>query len=205
MRSTSPILTTAFHGDDPCEGLPEVEAETLLVRRAIGDPAAFGEIYRLHYPIIGAYLFRRSGDEHATEDMLAEVFLAALKALPKFKAGEVPLRFWLYRIATNTANMRWRELARRAETVADEPDDEPIAVGEGPDEVLHRNEARASARRALLLLPAELQSVLSLFYFQDLSVEDIARVLECPAGTVKSHLSRARDAFTLALRRRSRS
>jgi RNA polymerase sigma-70 factor (ECF subfamily) len=54
----------------------------------------------------------------------------------------------------------------------------------------------------LLALPPDLQDVLSLYYFQDLPVEDVARVLECPAGTVKSRLSRARDAFTLALNRR---
>jgi RNA polymerase sigma-70 factor (ECF subfamily) len=204
MNHSAPALEFAL----PAEGTPHAsasEAEVLLVQRAVADPAAFTEIYRLHYPMIGAYLFRRCGDEHATEDMLAEVFLAALKALPKFRAGDVPLRFWLYRIATNVANLRWRELAQRAEIANEDEDLELVAHGEGPDDVLERKEACASTQRALLSLPADLQAVLSLYYFQDLCIEDVARVLECPEGTVKSRLSRARDAFTLALQRRSRS
>jgi RNA polymerase sigma-70 factor (ECF subfamily) len=133
--------------------------------------------------------------------MLAEVFLAALQSLKHFRARGVPLRFWLYRIATNAANQRWRELARRAEET-NGPDADAQAGSACPSEELERSEARQSAQRALLALPPDLQDVLSLYYFQDLPVEDVARVLECPVGTVKSRLSRARDAFTLALNRR---
>ncbi len=205
MNSTSPALALAVTGDESISPGTNSEADALLVERAIADPTAFTEIYRRHYPAIGAYLFRRCGDAHATEDMLAEVFLAALKGLSGYRSRGVPLRFWLYRIATNVANLRWRELARRAENASDEFDPDAVAHGEGPDEALERKEALASTQRALLSLPAELQDVLSLHYFQDLCVDDIARVLECPSGTVKSRLSRARDAFTFALQRRRRS
>jgi RNA polymerase sigma-70 factor (ECF subfamily) len=204
MTSSTPSLGLVLPAEDMRTD-SSTGSDASLVERARTDPAAFAQIYRQHYSTLGAYLFRRSGDEHATEDMLAEVFLAAIQGLHRFRDRGLPVRFWLYRIATNVANRRWRELSRRAEGVGAEIDADTCARDAGPAEEAVRDESRRAAQRALLALPAELQSVLSLYYFQDLCVEDIARVLECPEGTVKSRLSRARDAFTLALQRRNRS
>jgi RNA polymerase sigma-70 factor (ECF subfamily) len=178
-------------------------SEADLIERARTDPAAFAEIYRHHYASVGTYLWRRCGDAHATEDMLGEVFLSALKGLSRFRSRGVPLRFWLYRIATNVANRRWRELASRAEEPADGTDADVFGAECSPGDELERDESREAAQRALLALTPDLQAVLSLHYIQDLSTEDVARILECPVGTVKSRLSRARTAFTLALERRS--
>jgi DNA-directed RNA polymerase specialized sigma24 family protein len=100
------------------------ERERRLIERARTDRDAFAVLYREHYEAIGGYLFRRIGDVHASEDLLGDVFLSALQALPRFEPRGVPFRAWLLRIATYAAN-RWarangrrpRPLSERAEVV----------------------------------------------------------------------------------------
>ena len=90
----SDVMTQA--GDDA--------SEREAVARAQRDPRAFAALYRAHYDAIGGYLYRRTGDAHATEDLLSEVFLKALQSLSRYRSRGVPFRFWLLRIATNAAN-----------------------------------------------------------------------------------------------------
>jgi RNA polymerase sigma-70 factor (ECF subfamily) len=168
-------------------------AEVLLIERAQRDRAAFAELYRLHYAAIGGYLYRRCGDVHATEDMLAETFLSALRALPRFRPGGVPFRHWLYRIATNVANRRARRLRRRPMPL-EEPH-ELVDPSSQPDAPAFDRDLVA----AVLALPAAQQAVLALHYVEGLSVGEVASVLRCRPGTVKSRLARARDALARRL------
>jgi RNA polymerase sigma-70 factor (ECF subfamily) len=156
-----------------------------LVARAQADPEAFAAIYRLHYSTIGRYLYRRVGDRTAAEDLVAETFLIALREIRRFQWRGVPVLHWLFRIATHAAN-RWAR-RRRFLDLAHIP--EGIA-GEAPD--------RMFLHKALRRLPSRFQEVLALHYLAELPVVDVARLLGVPPGTVKSRLSRARD----ALRRR---
>ena len=90
----------------------ESQAEARLIERAKTDPAAYGVLYRLHYGAIAQYLFRRTGDYHAAEDLACETFMAAYRSMPRYQSRGIDFRSWLYRIATNNAN-RWARRQRR--------------------------------------------------------------------------------------------
>jgi RNA polymerase sigma-70 factor (ECF subfamily) len=143
---------------------------------------------------LAGYVYRRTGDEHATDDIVSEVFLAALRHLPGYRHRGVPIRYWLYRIATNVVN-RWVRRRRSGLTVdmAVDPDERAVAGDNGEPVAI-----REFAQQALLKLSPKHQAVLSLHYLEGLSVQEVAAVVGCRVGTVKSRLSRARD----ALRRR---
>jgi RNA polymerase sigma-70 factor (ECF subfamily) len=160
-----------------------------MIERAQADRAHFAELYREHYPAIGSYLYRRCGDVHATEDMLSETFLSALRALPRFRIGRVPLRHWLYRIATNVANKRARKLRTRFEEL-----ELPQVIVDPSSQFSAPALDRGLVRALLALSPAH-QTALTLHYVEGLRVEEIAAVLRCSPGTVKSRLSRAREAL----------
>jgi len=171
------------------------DSDRTLVTRAQRDAAAFAEIYRRNCHAIAGYILRRIGDRHATDDLVAEVFLAAMRALPRYRYRGVPLRAWLYRIATNTVN-RWAKRNPWRNTVSlgldREPHESPAAASPSGEDVAGH---AARARRAMLSLSLKHQSVLALHYLEDLSLEEVAVVLGCRVGTVKSRLSRARDAL----------
>ena len=167
------------------------ESGTALIERAKHDRNAFAILYRQHYQRIANYLYRRTGDAHATEDLVADVFLAALRHLPRYRQRGVPFRCWLYRIASNAAN-RWARQRRKAlrsletDVVADQPSG-PSVAADGFD--VER------AQRLLLELQPRYQTVLALHYLEGLSVQEVSQVVCCRVGTVKSRLSRARQAL----------
>ncbi|MBN2446560.1 MAG: RNA polymerase sigma factor [Phycisphaerae bacterium] len=173
--------------------------EYLLIERAANDREAFATLYRQHYPLLCNHVYRRTGDRHATEDLVSEVFLAALRALPRYRYRGVPLKFWLLRIATNLVN-RWARRRVRLATVplpanqVGDPGPAPASKS-GEHDVEH-------ARDALLKLSPQHQAALALHYFEGLAVKDVAIVMGCRVGTVKSRLARARDALRDALNER---
>jgi RNA polymerase sigma-70 factor (ECF subfamily) len=173
-------------------------AEAALVERARREPQAFAELYRMHYSAVGRYLFRRTGDAHATEDLLSEVFLAALRGIGGFRSRGIPFRYWLLRIATNAAN---REAARRGPELR--PLESAAGAAAAPDPILgnpHLDDRQRAVLSALRTLGAKHQSVLSLHYLQELKIEEIALVLGCRPGTVKSRLARARAVLAARIR-----
>jgi RNA polymerase sigma factor (sigma-70 family) len=166
--------------------------ERALIERARYDRDAFAVLYRRHVHDLATHVYRRTGDVHATEDLVADVFLAALRALPRYRYRGVPLRYWLLRIATNAVN-RWARRQRHGanailrteqlENLPAKPDDS------------HGDIDPERAQHALLALSPKFQAVLSLHYFEGLSVAEVAAVVGCRVGTVKSRLARARDAL----------
>lgn len=156
------------------------------------DPDAFAAQYRLHFPAIVGYLYRRTGDQSLAEDLAAETFLAAWKALPRYRATRIPFEAWLFRIATNKANAaaRRERTRRRIFTLlaprAPQPD---------------RRDATDHLHPALARLSPDHQAVIALVYLEGFSVAHAARVLDIPEGTVKSRLLRARDALKRELGR----
>ncbi len=161
-----------------------IDEEDSLIEHAKSDPRAFAKLYRMHYQMMANYLYRRTGDTHATEDLLSEVFLAAMKSLPRYKRRGVPIRFWLYRIATNAANNWIRKKSKETNALKKclyrEVESQPTM--ESPE-----------ITRVLQALPAAFQSALVLHYVEGLSIEHIALVLNCRQGTVKSRLWRGRE------------
>lgn len=168
------------------------EGEAALIGRCRTDRSAFAAVYRAHYGAIVGYLYRRTGDRHAAEDLASETFIAAMGSVHRFRLGEAPVRSWLYRIATNQANRWARTRKRRAITQRVSGLEPAAATAEVSDEL-------ARARAALMRLKASEQAVLALHYFEGLSVAEIARALGWREGTVKSTLSRGRDSLRRGL------
>lgn len=179
------------HSDTDAERTGEVA----LIERARTDPDAFEMLYRRHYPAVVGYLYRRTGDEASAEDLAAETFLAAYKAIGRFEQRGIPLRAWLLRIATNQANARDRRRKAR----------ERMMRGL---RLLHKHEPSERPRDEMELLHAAMdrlapahRTVLALVHFEGLPLETAARVLGVPEGTVKSRVTRARAALRSQLER----
>lgn len=188
-----------MHADVVSADWPQADDEGALIAQARSDHDAFTTIYRRHYRLLMDHVYRRTGDVHATEDIVADVFLTALRTLPRYRYRGVPVRFWLLRIATNAVN-HWARRLRRHPTVVLEPDQlSPADVDGSRDSAADLQRTR----QALLSLPPKFQTVLSLHYFESLSVVEIAAVIGCRAGTVKSRLARAREALREKLTPRS--
>lgn len=176
----------------------------LVARAQRGDEAAFAHLYRAHYAAVVGCLYRRTGDTHAAEDLAGDTFLAAFKALPNYRVTQVPLKMWLLRIATNVAN-RWagqRSKLGLVRVVSADGAAESSVAPPADAQAEHRA-AMEEAQAALLALAPEHQAVVSLHYLESMSVEDVAATLGCRVGTVKSRLSRAREAMRRELERRS--
>ncbi len=171
--------------------------ERELIERAKRDRDAFALLYRRHYRELAAHIYRRTGDLHTTDDLVADVFLTALLTLPRYRYRGVPLRFWFLRIATNAVN-RWARRQRRGAIASLEADRlEDVRTGQGSNDDGEHDQERA--QRALLTLSPAHQAVLALHYIEGLAVRDVAAVLGCRVGTVKSRLARARDALRAKL------
>ncbi len=168
--------------------------ERELIERIKRDRSVFREVFDQHYGRIAEYVFRRTGDVHRTEDIVSDVFLRAMQAIGRYRHNGTPLQAWLLRIATNEINRRHRrdgirkratlELAQRARASRSRKENHPIDTN--------------LAGLLLRALPTKHQEVLSLHLGCGYSIDEIAMVLGCRPGTVKSRLFRARAALRAA-------
>ena len=185
-------------------GEPPVPDAQLIARAQVKDDRhAFAELVKRHQSSVRACLRRLTAGNHALADDLAqETFILAWRNLASFRQ-EARFSTWLYRIATNCwlGDARKRKevlLADRDDEVIDEDDD-----SSGSDEP-NRDHARATVlkidmERALAVLsPAERAAIVAC-YHQDLSHEEAAYVLDCPVGTVKTHVLRGKQKLKVAL------
>ncbi|GJM19131.1 MAG: DNA-directed RNA polymerase sigma-70 factor [Phycisphaeraceae bacterium] len=183
--------------DAPARGHAQgtaAQSERSVIDAAPRDPGAFSRLYRTHYRAVAGYLYRRTGDAALAEDLAAETFIAAWRALPRYRHRGVPFRSWLLRIATNQANAAARSVRprRAAEQSASVPaHTQPCEADEQADAV----------HRAMHALTPEHQTAIALVYFESMTVAQAGAVLGVPAGTVKSRLARARDALRAELER----
>lgn len=161
--------------------------ESRLIEAAKREPEALAQLYRRYHPLIARHVLRRVGQPAVAEDIVADVFLAMVRYLPRYRMGRTPFRAWLYRIATNRIN-RWARWQRRRAWQQLKHD-----VPGKADDANDRHHEAAHVRAALLTLPVHFQSVLALHYLEELSVATIAEVLDCAEGTVKSRLARGRE------------
>jgi RNA polymerase sigma-70 factor (ECF subfamily) len=164
----------------------ERDDEERLIEHAKTDREARGDLYRQHYSTVYRFVHRRVGNRHVADDIVSDVFLAMVKNLHQFHHRGVPFRAWLYRLA-NTQLSRWARRRRR------------WAVQQWYDmskhEDPHNDDTRLDSEMVeivLLTLPPRFQTVFTLHYLAELSVKEIAEVLNCRLGTVKSRLSRGR-------------
>ena len=140
------------------------------------------------------------------EDVTQEAFIKAYRALPSFR-GDSAFYTWLYRIAANAAKNYLVAMGRRPSSDmaldALEVFDVPgrLKDHESPDEVIMGEQLQALISRTIEELPVELRAALTLREFEGLSYEEIADVLECPIGTVRSRIFRAREAIDIKVAR----
>ena len=161
----------------------ERENDIEVIERARGgSPAAFDVIYESHNQFIYNVCYRILGSSEDAVDATQETFILAYRRLRTFR-GDADFRTWLYRIATNVAIGMARKRSRGRAPVCREP--EPSAGCSAGDLVWE----------AILELPPEIRVVLVLFYFHDLSCEELAKALGCSKGAARVRLHRARKSF----------
>ena len=156
---------------------------------------------------LGRLLSRFVRDSAEVEDVTQEAFIKAYRALPSFR-GDSAFYTWLYRIGINTAKNYLVALGRRAPTTTgfdnEEAegfeDAEQLRDSSTPESELEGKEIAATVNRAMDALPADLRTAITLREIEGLSYEEIASVMNCPVGTVRSRIFRARDAIAAELR-----
>ncbi|MDO8251039.1 MAG: RNA polymerase sigma factor RpoE [Rhodoferax sp.] len=189
----------------------KTDSDVMLVERAVaGDQRAYELLVIKYQRRIQRLIGRMVRDVDLVEDIAQETFIRAYRALHQFR-GDAQFYTWLYRIAVNTAKKFLLEL-KRDPTVSessfklDEDGDEtyharsePIA-DETPESVLAAKEIAAAVNAALEALPEDLRQALTLREIEGLSYEDISEVMNCPIGTVRSRIFRAREAISVKVR-----
>jgi RNA polymerase sigma-70 factor (ECF subfamily) len=169
-----------------------------------GDPVAFARLVQLHEGMVFGLSARLLGDAEEARDVAQEVFLQVYRQLGRFE-GRSTLRTWIYRITVNQCHNRRRFWHRRHRDREEGLDGVSVVAatareGASPYEEARRGERARRVQGALLGLSFEHRSVLVLREVEGLTCEEIAETLRIPAGTVKSRLSRGREAMRLRLR-----
>lgn len=170
--------------------------EEALIERARTDRRAFAPLYLAHYQPILTHIYRRVGDAHAAQDIAAETFIRAMNAVPRYVGRGRPFRHWLLRIASNETNRHLRRAARVRRC-----ENEGAASKPGTHVATSDQLDATCVMKAMHALSIDHQTVLSLHYFESLAIEEIAEVLGCRPGTVKSRLARARAALARTVAR----
>jgi RNA polymerase sigma-70 factor (ECF subfamily) len=179
MDITPAFAVTGDH--DSCD-------EDALVRAARADPVAFGELYKRHLDTVYRYLKSRAEGPEQAEDLAQQVFLQALRGLPRYRR-DVPVRVWLLRIARNVAIDAHR---RRRDTVSwDFLPERLHPVGpDGPDDLLLRRESGARLRALLLELSPDQRELIGLRFVGGLRFREIAAVVGKSPEAVRKQLGR---------------
>jgi RNA polymerase sigma-70 factor (ECF subfamily) len=186
----------------------ERDVDRLLVERAQrGDKRAFELLVEKYQRKLGRLLARFVRDPAEVEDVTQEAFIKAYRALPAFR-GDSAFYTWLYRIGINTAKNYLMALRRRAptSTEVEAEDAEGFEDGEQlrdintPESVLLSKEIAQTVNATIDELPEELRAAIQLREIEGMSYEDIARIMDCPIGTVRSRIFRAREAIAERLR-----
>ncbi len=181
--------------------------QQLVARVQKGDSRAFDMLVLKYQHKIFALISRYVRDADEVQDVAQEAFIKAYKALPRFR-GESAFYTWLYRIAINTAKNYLVSRSRRPPgSDVDVADAEYYEGGgalrdiENPENALFGSELKAVVENAISELPDDLRTAVTLREFDGLSYEDIAEVMDCPVGTVRSRIFRAREAIDQRVRK----
>jgi len=183
------------------------EADQLLVERVQrGDKKAFDVLVLKYQQRIISLVSRFVRDPSEAMDVTQEAFIKAYRALPKFR-GDSAFYTWLYRIASNTAKNYLATQARRPPNDDVEADTaEQLDVGSRlkeyatPEHLMLEEEMINTIREAVEDLPEELRTAITLRELEGLSYEEIAQAMDCPIGTVRSRIFRAREAIDIRLK-----
>lgn len=184
------------------------EVDQQLVERAQrGEKQAFGLLVSKYERKLARLLSRFIRDAAEVEDVTQEAFIKAYRALPTFR-GDSAFYTWLYRIGINTAKNYLVAMRRRAPTSTDVDAEEAEGFEGGeqlrdlntPENELISRQVADNVNQTLAELPEELRTAITLREIEGLSYEDIANIMNCPIGTVRSRIFRAREAIAVKLR-----
>jgi RNA polymerase sigma-70 factor (ECF subfamily) len=184
----------------------EVDAE-LVLRVQRGDKKAFELLMLKYQRKILRLLSRFVRDPGEVEDVAQEAFIKAYRALPQFR-GESAFYTWLYRIAINTAKNHLVASNRRPSSPSEYENEDGETFDETdnlsdintPESMMASREIAETVNMAIEALPEELRTAIVLREIEGMSYEDIAQSMNCPIGTVRSRIFRAREAIALRLR-----
>ncbi len=187
--------------------MSEREVDQALVERAQkGEKQAFDLLVTKYQRKLGRLLSRFIRDPAEVEDVAQEAFIKAYRALPSFR-GDSAFYTWLYRIGINTAKNYLVAQGRRAPTSTGFDSEEAETFEDGdqlrdintPESLLHSKQIGETVNAAMESLPEELRTAIVLREIEGLSYEEIAKIMDCPIGTVRSRIFRAREAVAARL------
>ena len=174
----------------------------LVKRVQKGDKGAFDLLVLKYQHKIVNLVMRYVRDPELAQDITQEAFIKAYRALPRFR-GDSAFYTWMYRIAVNTAKNHLAAQRRRPMDVElDMQDPEQydlhakLKETDTPEGVTLSNELKQSVEAAIAALPEDLRTAIILRELEGMSYEEIAQTMECPVGTVRSRIFRARDAIS---------
>jgi RNA polymerase sigma-70 factor, ECF subfamily len=184
------------------------EVDQALVERAQrGEKQAFALLVAKYQRKLGRLLSRFIRDPAEVEDVAQEAFIKAYRALPSFR-GDSAFYTWLYRIGINTAKNYLVAMGRRAPTTTEFDSEEAENFEDGdqlrdlntPEAELMTKQIASTVNPTMEELPEELRTAITLREIEGMSYEDIASVMNCPIGTVRSRIFRARETIAERLR-----
>ena len=190
----------------PTQSGKPADSDAVLVQRTVaGDQKAYELLVIKYQRRIQRLIGRMVRDVDLVEDIAQETFIRAYRALAQFR-GDAQFYTWLYRIAVNTAKKALMELKRNP-TVSensfksgDEDETSPLenelTSVETPEALLATKEIAGMVNAAMEALPEELRQAIALREIEGLSYEEISEVMNCPIGTVRSRIFRAREAIS---------
>jgi RNA polymerase sigma-70 factor (ECF subfamily) len=178
----------------------------LVKRVQAGDRGAFDILVQKYQHKVVNLVGRFVSDQAECQDIAQDAFIKAYRAIGSFR-GDSQFYTWLYRIAANTAKNFLASRARKSPAYSVDVEDAEHFEGESglkeyanPENLLLTDEIRATIFRAIENLPDDLKSAITLREIDGLSYEEIANVMDCPIGTVRSRIFRARDVIDKELR-----
>jgi RNA polymerase sigma-70 factor, ECF subfamily len=179
----------------------------LVARAQRGDKQAFGLLVEKYQRKLARLLSRFIRDPAEVEDVTQEAFIKAYRALPAFR-GDSAFYTWLYRIGINTAKNYLMAMGRRAPTSTEVEAEAAEGLEEGeqlrdintPESLLLSKEIAETVNATIEQLPEELRAAIRMREIEGRSYEEIAQAMQCPIGTVRSRIFRAREAIAEQLR-----
>ncbi len=203
-----PLMNHPSPNMDPKPVNPERLVDQKLVEKAQrGDKRAFGILVEKYHKKLTRLLARMVRDQSEIEDIVQDSFVKAYRAINNFR-GDSAFYTWLYRIGINTAKNHLVSLGRRPkamneveiEDVENFEDGDELRSIETPENTMMTKEIVATVNDTIEGLPDELKEAISLREMDGLSYEEIAELMQCPIGTVRSRIFRAREAIAEKLK-----
>ena len=181
--------------------------QQLVARAQRGEKHAFELLVAKYQRKLARLIGRLVRDPAEVEDVAQEAFIKAYRALPQFR-GESAFYTWLYRIGVNSAKNFLMNQGRRAPTSTEKDAEQAETFDEAeqlrdnntPESVLMSRQVAETVNAAVARLPEELRTAVTLREIEGMSYDEIADVMDCPIGTVRSRIFRAREAIAAELR-----